>query len=85
MFYVYYLQSKQKRNQYYTGYTEDLRERLKKHNDGLVPSTKPYRPWELVFYEAYKSQKDAKRREVYLKTTNGRKALKFMLRESLES
>ena len=81
MFYVYRLRSKQNPKQYYTGYTEDLKVRFKKHNDGLVQSTKPYRPWELIFYEAYKNQKDAKRREKYLKTTKGRKALALMLQD----
>lgn len=48
MFYVYYLRSKNY-NQNYIGYTEDLKLRLKRHNNGLVQSTKPYRPWELIF------------------------------------
>ncbi|MBI2096632.1 MAG: GIY-YIG nuclease family protein [Candidatus Sungbacteria bacterium] len=82
MFYVYYLKSKSY-NQSYIGYTEDLKLRLKRHNSGLIQSTKPYRPWDLVFYEAYKSKKDAKRRELYFKTTKGRKTLKLMLRDSL--
>ena len=84
MFYVYYLKS-QKYNQNYIGYTEDLKTRLKRHNDGLVQSTKPYRTWELIFYEAYKNKKDAKRRECYLKTTKGRKTLKIILRDSLKT
>lgn len=53
------------------------------HNSGVVLSTKPYRSWEMIFYEAYKSMVDAKRREKYFKTTKGRKALKIMLRDSL--
>jgi len=42
-----------------------------------------YRPFELVFYEAYKSKKDAQRRETYFKTTKGKRALKLILQESL--
>jgi len=83
MFYVYVLQSKKKGDQLYFGYTTNLKERLKKHNGGLVQSTKPYSPWRLVFYEAYRSKKDAKRRERYFKTTKGRKASKLMLKYSL--
>lgn len=83
MFYVYVLQSRQKWDQLYFGYTTNLKERLKKHNKGLVQSTKPYYPWGLVFYEAYQSKKDAKRREQYFKTTKGRKALKLILKYSL--
>ncbi|MDZ7611325.1 MAG: GIY-YIG nuclease family protein [Candidatus Moranbacteria bacterium] len=85
MYYVYYLQSKQKKNQFYVGYTTDLKSRLEKHNNGVVSSTKPYLPWKIVFYEAFINKADAKRREKYLKTTKGRKALKLMLREFLSS
>ncbi|NQU77343.1 GIY-YIG nuclease family protein [Candidatus Falkowbacteria bacterium] len=83
MFYVYFLRSRIKPDQCYIGYTTDLKKRLKRHNNKEVLSTKPYAPWEIIFYEAYKSKKDAKRREKYLKTTKGRKGLKLMLRDSL--
>src|SRR6185436_17552433 len=56
-------------------------ERLEKHNKGLVESTKRYIPWRLIFYEAYLDQQDALRREKYFKTSEGRRALKFMLKE----
>ena len=65
------------------GFTSDLKKRLEKHNKGLVQSTKPFLPWKVVFYEAFADKADAKRREKYLKTTKGRKALKLMLREYL--
>ena len=84
MFYVYFLKSKEKPDQLYVGYSTDLKQRLKRHNAGLVQSTKPYKPWELIFYEAYKTSPDAKRREKYLKTTKGRKTLRLMLKDSLK-
>jgi putative endonuclease len=84
MFYVYLLKSLKYKYQMYVGYTDNLKVRFNKHNKGLVKSTKPYLPWELIFYEAYKSKIDAKRREKYLKTTKVRKALKLMLRNSLK-
>ena len=83
MFYVYILKSKKKTDQIYVGYSTDLKSRFERHNKKLVSSTKPYAPWELVFYEAYKDKADAKRRETYFKTTPGRKALRIMLRNSL--
>ncbi|MBU1255396.1 GIY-YIG nuclease family protein, partial [Patescibacteria group bacterium] len=67
MFYNYVLQSKKNKN-LYVGYTKDLRKRLIEHNQGLNKSTKPYRPWELIYYEACLNKKDTKRREKYLKT-----------------
>lgn len=83
MFYVYLLKSQVKENQLYVGYSTDLKKRLERHNNRLVASTKPYAPWYLIFYEAYKDKADAKRRENYFKTSPGRKALKIMLRNSL--
>ena len=66
MFYVYVLKSK-KDLQLYTGSTNDLRKRFKEHNGGKVFSTKARRPFELIYYEAYKSEKDARVRESNLK------------------
>lgn len=79
-YYVYVLESA--RDDFYIGFAPYRpEERLDKHNKGLVPSTKSYRPWALIFYEAYLDQNDALRREKYLKTNQGRRALKFMLKE----
>ena len=66
MFFVYILKSK-KDNDLYLGCTKDLRERFKKHSLGLVPSTKSRLPFELVYYEAYRSKEDAFKREHNLK------------------
>ena len=51
----------------YTGSTKDLRKRFKDHNHGKVYSTKYRTPFELLYYEAYKSEKDARHREKNLK------------------
>ena len=51
----------------YVGSTNDLKKRFKEHNDGKVFSTKPRRPFELVYYEAYKVESDARNREKNLK------------------
>jgi putative endonuclease len=80
MFYVYVIESTKKHN-LYIGYTSDLRKRLIEHNRGLNQSTKPYLPWKLIYYEACLNDKDAKRRENYFKTTQGRRLLKRRIRE----
>jgi len=51
------------------------------HNQGKNFSTKSYRPWKIIFYEAYLDSDDAKRREKYLKTNQGARLLKRMLKE----
>jgi putative endonuclease len=79
-FYVYVLKSLTK-NFIYIGYTENLKQRFKEHNSGESKSTRPYLPYEIVHYEAYRNMEDAKRREHYLKTNKGKTALKTMLVE----
>lgn len=66
MFYVYILKSK-KDNNFYIGSTNDLKRRINEHNSGLVFSTKSRMPFELVYYEAYKAEGDARKREKSLK------------------
>ena len=81
MYYVYVLLCND--NKFYIGFTSDLTKRIQRHKIGKVFSTKPRRPVELIFYEAYKNKYDALRREKYLKTSKGRTTLRNMLREYL--
>lgn len=78
--YIYTLQSQQNYN-LYVGVTANLRNRLAEHNRGENLSTKDGAPWILIHYEAYLNQKDALRRERYLKTSQGSRLLKRMLKE----
>jgi putative endonuclease len=80
MFYVYVLKS-DKNGEIYIGYTGNLKRRLIEHNQGLNLSTKRYMPWKIVYYEACLEESDAKRREVYLKTTQGGRLLKLRLKD----
>lgn len=66
MYYVYILKSK-KDKLLYTGSTNDLKKRFTLHNSGKVFSTKNRLPFELIYYEAYKAEKDARNRESNLK------------------
>jgi putative endonuclease len=71
MYYVYVLRS-QLDEKLYIGYTMNLNNRMREHNNGEVISTKSRRPLELIFDEGYKSMEDAKRRERYFKTVKGK-------------
>lgn len=82
MYYVYILQS-QKNKSLYIGYTFDLRKRSKEHNDGKSQATKPFRPYKLIFYEAFLNKKDTKAREKYLKSGWGLRSVKIMLKNFL--
>jgi len=57
----------------YIGFSDDLRKRFKKHNSGMVISTKSRRPFDVIYYEACLNKTDALHREIYLKTAWGRR------------
>lgn len=80
MHYVYVLQSL-KNNSLYIGYTNNIKKRILEHNRQENLSTKAFTPWKLIFFEGYLEQKDARRREKYLKTNQGSRLLKRMLKE----
>jgi len=85
MFYVYVIKSKKDGN-LYIGYSNDLRRRLIEHNSGESASTKDRAPFELIYYESYKSKKDAIIRELKLKKfKNSYFQLKRRISNSLES
>ena len=84
MYYVYILQSK-KHDKLYIGYTTNLEKRITKHNSGENLSTKPFRPYKLVYYEAFLDKKDAKAREGYLKSGWGWRSIKKLLRNYLKN
>ena len=83
MFYVYVLKST-KDKQFYVGYTNDLDQRILAHEGGKVYSTRRRRPIELVYYEACRQNRDALRREKYLKTTYGKRYIRNRLKDDLE-
>jgi putative endonuclease len=66
MHYVYLIKSL-KKNFLYVGSTSDLKKRFEQHNSGKTISTRFYAPFKLVYYEAYRSKKDALVREKRLK------------------
>jgi putative endonuclease len=83
MFCVYLLESKKDPEEWYVGFTTDLTKRLTEHNKGENRSTKPYKPWVCIYCEYCTNEKDARRREGYLKTTQGNRFLKRRLKEYL--
>ena len=76
MYYYIYVLESEKDGEFYTGYTKDLRNRLKQHNNGEVHSTKNRKPLKLVYFEGCLNQQDATHREKYLKTSWGKRYIK---------
>ena len=69
MYYTYILQSA-KEDEFYIGFTKDIKLRFDQNAQGVVNSTKSRRPLQLIYYEACLTQKDATNREKYIKTYN---------------
>lgn len=80
MFYVYFLRSLKNPKQSYIGYSTNIEDRLETHNSGGSIHTSKYRPWELIYYSAFKNSDEAKEFETYLKSSSGKAfALKRLL------
>ena len=71
-FYTYVLKSKAD-GKFYTGFTNNLENRINEHNLGRVTSTSRRIPLEIVYFEFCYNIKDAIHREKYLKTTYGKR------------
>ena len=83
MFYVYILFCSDKR--LYIGYSENVKRRLDEHKLGKVHSTKHRLPFSVVGIECFLNQKDAKAREVYLKSGAGHQQIKRRHQHQLKS
>jgi putative endonuclease len=52
--------------------TQNIENRITLHNKGKTKSTKPFRPWKLLYYETFSTREQAREREKYSKTGSGR-------------
>ena len=75
MFVVYILYSKSF-DRYYVGYTNDLERRISEHNRKKGKFTDAGIPWVVVYFELYKTKKEAMAREKLIKS---RKSKTFIL------
>ena len=78
MYYVYVLQSKGTGRRY-IGSTGDIAERIRQHNAGMSKSTRPHRPWTLVYTEAFETRSAAVRREAQVKSWKNRAYLDALI------
>lgn len=78
MFIVYALKS-ESRNYIYVGLTNNLERRFTEHNQGKENTTRPYKPYKLLYSETYSTRPEAREREKYLKSGIGKDFLKRIL------
>jgi len=79
MYFVYVIKSLS-RNYIYVGLTNNLERRFRQHQDGTSKTTKPYRPFKLLFSEAFLTRLEAREREKYLKSGAGKEYIKSNFR-----
>ena len=85
MFYVYLIKSK-KDKELYIGSTNNLKRRLLEHNKGINYSTRYRAPFDIIYFEAYKSEEDARHREHNLKLrANALSQLRRRISKSLKT
>lgn len=79
MFYTYILYS-QTTDQFYKGSTQNIQDRLKRHNSKLEKSTKTGAPWILLWYTEKETKGEAQILEYKLKNLSRKRTCDFMLK-----
>jgi putative endonuclease len=74
MFFVYILEAEESKR-YYIGQTENLEDRINRHNQGKNLSTKAYIPWNLKWWKEFNTRADAIKSERKLKGIKKRTGL----------
>ncbi|OHA51535.1 MAG: hypothetical protein A3A97_03660 [Candidatus Terrybacteria bacterium RIFCSPLOWO2_01_FULL_40_23] len=78
MWHTYVLISLKDEN-FYIGLTTDINRRIKEHNSGKTKSLYNRRPLKLIHKENFLTEIEAKKREQFLKSGQGRKWLRSHL------
>jgi len=76
--YTVYAISSIPKNYIYVGLTSNLSDRLNRHYKGYEKTTKPYRPFKLIYSEACNTRLEARIREKYWKSGIGKEKLKII-------
>jgi len=67
-----------KHDRYYIGQTQDIDQRIKRHNNGFEKATAPYAPWQIVSLIEKESRSQSMSLEKKLKNLNREKLLRFI-------
>ena len=78
MFYTYILYSKSK-DIYYIGSTQNLDDRINRHNTGRSTFTKRGIPWIIVYQKKYPTKSEAYKAELYIKSQKSRKYIEDLI------
>jgi len=72
MKFTVYILFSQQFNKHYTGFTSNIQEGLKSHNELGKDWTAKYRPWKLIYTKDFETKQGALLYEKWLKTGVGR-------------
>ncbi len=83
-YFVYVLESL-KDHSYYVGSTQDLDERINRHNGGRSKYTKAKRPWQVVYSEEFPDRSAAAIREQQIKKRKSLSYIENLIRTSRQT
>ena len=75
MFYTYVLRSLKNHKRYIGHTSKEVLKRLREHNSGTNNWTRINGPFVVIYSERYSTRRDAVKRELFLKSGQGRKWL----------
>jgi putative endonuclease len=78
MYHVYVLYS-EKYDRLYIGQTNNLENRIKRHNSGYEAATKPYVPWILITAFEFETREESVKMEKHWKQSNNRRKLRQLV------
>jgi putative endonuclease len=73
--YIVYILHSESTSKYYTGQTDNLENRLKRHNSGLSLSTKSGKPWGLIYQIGFSTRSEAMNLEQKIKKRGAKRYL----------
>jgi putative endonuclease len=77
MYYTYILKSTVN-GAFYKGHTDDLKERIRRHNKKLEKFTASYTPWDLVWFGKKETKSEAAILELKLKNLSVKRTVEFI-------
>ena len=84
MYYFVYILKNLEKDKYYIGQTENIEDRLKRHNTDRSSFTKNKGQWILVYKESYNTRSEAIKREKYIKSQKSRKFIESLIHRGVE-
>ena len=78
LFYVYIIYSPSL-DRYYIGHSQNLEDRLIRHNNSGSKSTKKANDWKIVYYKSFLTRSEAVQKEIQIKKNKSRKYIEWLI------